>query len=150
MMPDSYPAIPADDDHWIGGKAEVDGRPMIIRVRPDLQNFRDRSEFPRKLLVLWEFGDNNPAGMPDQRQNDDMRLFEDAAVPAFDERHAAILAYVLTYHGRREWHFYFSNMELVSQTLNTALSSLPKMPIYVEAGDDPGWGEYLALMNSFV
>ncbi len=88
--------------------------------------------------------------MPCHELSDEMRVFEDSVVPAFDGHKAAILAYVFTYDSRREWHFYFADINLVSQTLNMALSDLPRMPIQIEASDDPEWDEYFSIINRLV
>lgn len=144
----SYPPS-ADVDAWTGGTAELDEWPMIIRFRPDLQMFPGRHHYPSRLVISWDFGIDNEAGMPSDSVTDQMRSFEDAIVPAFDAERAGILAFVITHKGVREWHFQFTDINHVSKTLNEALCVLPRMPLDITAIEDPEWSQYLAICDSF-
>ena len=147
-MSHPFPKPSADDDAWQIGEAHVDGRSLLIRVRPELAAFAGRGSFPQKLMVRWEYGDDGDSGMPTEDQSEDMAFWEDALVPAFEEPRVGILAYVFTYQGRREWHIDFTDLEAMQSARNDALAGMFPMPLSMEASEDPEWSEYATLMTS--
>ena len=139
--------VSADTDAWQIGEAEVEDQPLLIRIRPQLTEFDGRSAFPQKLMIRWDYGNDGQSGMPDAELTEDMAFWEDALVPAFEENSAGILAYVLTYHGVREWHIYFSDIDQMQAALNDALAGMYPMPLTMEATEDAEWSDYTSLMN---
>ena len=129
----------ADTDAWNTAEGEDGGKPSLIRYRPNLQNYLGDSRYPRRLVIIWEFDPNNSSGMPSNEQSDNMRVLEDAIVGTFDPDRYAILAFVFTKSGVREWHFYLNDVSEAGSRINDALSGLPKFPISIQVEDDDNW-----------
>jgi len=70
-----------------------------------------------------------------------MRVLEDALDAALDPERLAILAFIHTHGGVRRWHYYVSDVGVVGERINKALSGKPKFPINLAVEDDPDWHE---------
>ena len=131
---------PADSDAWNTAEGKHDGKPSLIRYRPNLHSFLGDERYPRRLVVIWEF-ESNSSGMPSDEQSDDMREFEDAIVGALDADRCAVLAFVYTHSGIREWHFYLNDVNEAGSRFNESLSEFPKLPISLQVENDFNWDE---------
>ena len=49
---------------------------------------------------------------------------------------------------RREWHFYFADIEIIQTAINAATNGKPKMPLEIEADEDPDWSEHMSLAKT--
>jgi len=81
-----------------------------------------------------------------------MKNFEDMLIETLDPDRLAILAFVFTTNGTREWNFHLSNVSEVSIRINKALSTVQKLPIELIVEDDPNWNELrqvLQLCNQY-
>ena len=54
-----------------------------------------------------------------------------------------ILTGIYTGDGTRDWIFYTRSLFIFQKLLNRALSSLPELPLRIDAAEDPDWEEYL-------
>jgi hypothetical protein len=102
----------------------------------------------QRLVVTWEYEQDNSSGMPSEAQSEDMRAFEDAVVNAVDPDKLAILSFIYTNNGFRVWQFYVRDIEEVGIRINTALADFPKLPISLEVQDDANWDELRSVYNS--
>jgi hypothetical protein len=142
----SIPA--ADTDVWDIATGENDGRPMLIRFRPMLRDFLGHDSFPRRLTVTWIYEpDPIRAGLPNQDQADEMAAFEGHLVAALDPNRIAVLAFVFTNNGLRQWTYYSSDTDLVRELINSALEDHPDLPIRLLAEDDPEWNSLRAILK---
>ena len=132
---------------WNIAEGESEGRPRIIRYRPDLEPFLGSSNYPRRLVIIWDYEIDNSSGMSSENLSEEMKDFEDALVGALDPERLAILAFVLTNSGSREWHYYVSDIQEVGNKINSALSSFPKLPIHLQVEDDPDWEQVSAVYD---
>jgi len=147
-MTTSFPEISANDDAWSIAEAELNNRQLLIRFRPNLGDFGGRSNFPMKLRVIWTYGDDGNSGMPDIEQSDAMQVLEDDLVAEVERENTAILAFVYTSQGMREWHFYFAVLAELQTALDRASADKPGLPLEVDADEDPDWSEVLGLVAS--
>lgn len=85
--------------------------------------------------------------MPSEQLSEEMKDFEDALVSVLDPDRIAILAFVLTNAGSREWHYYVSDIQKVGNKINLALSSFPKLPLHLQVEDDPEWEQISVVYN---
>ena len=131
----------ADSDAWTGAEGRIQGKPSLLRFRPNLKEHLGNPNYPRRLTITWEYDEDNPSGMPSPIQSDEMQSFEDAIVESLDHDRLAILAFVITNAGIREWHFYVGEVPEVGNRINQALSTFPKLPISLQVEDDPEWNE---------
>ena len=129
----------AETDAWNVAEGTDQGTPSLIRYRPNLQEYMGDNRYPRRLVIIWEFEKDNSSGMPSNEQSDNMRALEDAVVGVFDHDKYAVLAFVFTKSGIREWHFYLNDVDEAGARINNALSELPKFPISIQVEDDENW-----------
>lgn len=124
-----------------------EGNLSLLRYRPDLEPFLGILRYAQRLVIIWKYESNDTSGMPTNQLSEDMGIFEDAILGELDPDRAAILAFVLTNFGCREWHFYGNDIQETGNRINSALSHLPKHPIHLQVEDDPNWDELRAVYN---
>ncbi|WPJ96190.1 DUF695 domain-containing protein [Coraliomargarita algicola] len=129
----------ANSDAWNIAKSKNPQQPTVLRYRPSLQKFLADENYPRKLTIIWKFAPADDSGMPTDTQSADMKDFEELLLDVLDSDRLAILAFVYTTTGLREWNFYLSDTDEVALRINQALKSMPKLPIELHVQDDPDW-----------
>jgi hypothetical protein len=135
------PISSADLDAWNIAEGNINGKPSLVRFRPNLENHLGDSAYPRRLTITWEYGEDNSSGMPSSTQSDEMKCFEDAIIAALDPERLAILSFTFTNAGIREWHFYVNEVSTVGNKINAVLANFQKLPISLQVEDDPNWDE---------
>jgi len=135
----------ADQDTWATANGSIDGRPSTVRYRAGLLRTLGHPELPRRMLITWEFGDDGQSGLPGDEA--ELLAFESALHDALDRDRTAVLAFVFTHLGVREWHYYVGDLELVGDKINDALASQPELPIAIKAFDDPEWAELVSVLR---
>jgi hypothetical protein len=149
MLLEKALAIPsAENDAWNVAEGDVNGKPSLLRFRPNLKSFLGIPTHSQRLVITWEYEQDNSSGMPSENQSEDMRAFEDAIVNALDSDRLAILSFIYTNNGLREWQFYVRDIEEVGIRINTALAGFPKLPISLEVQEDTNWDELHSVYNS--
>jgi len=138
----------AEVDAWTTAEGRKSGRPMLLRFRPGLKSFLGDPRFSRRLQITWVFGDHNSSGMPSGEDSEAMGPLEDRLVEALEAEKAGILAFVHTYGGTRQWHFYISESADLGAVINDALAELPRLPISLEVEDDPEWREMAKVLGA--
>jgi hypothetical protein len=138
----------AENDAWDVAEGNVNGKPSLLRFRPNLKSFLGIPTHSQRLVITWEYGQDNSSGMPSENQSEDMRAFEDAIVNALDSDRLAILSFIYTNNGLREWQFCVRDIEEVGIRINAALADFPKLPISLEVQEDANWDELLSVYNS--
>jgi hypothetical protein len=131
----------ANSDAWNIAKGTNPEKPTVLRFRPSLEAFLGDENYPRRLAIIWKFEAVDASGMPSDTQSADMKDFENLLIEALDPDRLAILAFVFTSAGSREWHFYLSDVSEVGIRINQTLASVPKLPIELNVEDDPNWDE---------
>ena len=137
----------AETSAWNIAEGENEGKPRLIRYRPDLESCIGSSNYPQRLVIIWNYEADNSSGMPSEQLSEEMKSFEDALVGALDPDRLAILAFVLTNKGSREWHYYVSDTQEVGSRINLALSTFPKLPLHLQVEDDPEWEQMSAVYS---
>lgn len=131
----------ANTDAWNIAKGKHPERPTVLRFRPSLQAFLGDEAYPRRLMIVWKFEPTDATGMPTDTQSADMKDFEEMLLDTLDPDRLAVLAFVYTADGTREWHFYLSDVSEVGIRINKALANIPQLPIELTVEDDPNWEE---------
>jgi hypothetical protein len=131
----------ANSDAWNIAKGKNPEHPTVIRFRPSLEAFLGDVNYPRRLTIIWQYDAVETDGMPSERQSQDMKDFEEMLIQTLDQDRLAILAFVVTHGGSREWHFYLSDVSEVGIRINKALASIPDLPLDLTVNDDPEWDE---------
>lgn len=131
----------ADIASWNIAESKVNGKPSLIRYRPDLQSLLGDRRYPKKLTIFWDYEQTESSGLPSSTQIEEMRKFEDAIVPILDNDRLAIFVFSYTLNGTREWHFYTNDINLVGEKINLSLSDFPKLPIEMQVETDTSWSK---------
>ena len=135
----------AVDDTWSTANGSIDGRPSMVRYRPGLSSTLGHPALPRRLLITWEYGDDGDSGLP--KDETELHAFESALHAALDRDRTAVLAFVFTHLGVREWHYYVNDLDVVGDKINEALADQPDLPISIKAFDDPEWTELASVLR---
>lgn len=130
-----------NSDAWNIARGTNPENPTVLRFRPSLEAFLGDKNYPRRLEITWKFEAVDATGMPSETQSADMKSFEDLIIEALDPERIAVLAFVFTSAGSREWHFYLSDVSEVGIRINKALANVPRLPIELNVEDDPNWDE---------
>lgn len=102
------------------------------------------------MVITWEYGDDDDSGMPDSEQESELSDFENRLNDALDPERIAILVFVFTSAGAREWGYYVGNdVDLIGERVNRALAGQPGLPIRLEVMDDPAWDNLRQLLEMF-
>jgi len=131
----------ANTDAWNIAKGKNPEQPTVMRFRPSLHDHLGNEDYPRRLVIIWQFEAVDATGMPSDTQSADMKDFEDMLIDTLDPDRLAILAFVFTSSGSREWNFYLSDVSEVGIRINKALSTIPQLPIDLTVEHDPNWDE---------
>lgn len=130
----------SQDGGWAVGKAEDDGKPLLIRYRETPPAWVNRSTLPKLVAITWKLA--NPGGLPTREESERTYDFEDTVSAAVESARLGVLTLIVTGNGTVEWQFYAANHEEFMKTLNQALASKPKLPIAIALQDDPEWSAY--------
>jgi hypothetical protein len=138
----------AESDNWILAEGSWQGRPTMIRYRPNLAKYIGDIRYPRRITFTWEYEDSHDNGLPTDAQNSEMDTFENSLVATFDPERIAILAFVFTRAGIREWHYYVGHVADLSQRVDAALAySEERLPIKIAIEDDADWQQMNWVLN---
>ena len=131
----------ANTDAWNIAKGKNPQKPTVLRFRPSLQPSLGNENYPQRLMIVWQYEAPDASGMPSETQSADMKDFENMLIEALDPDRLAVLAFVFTTAGSREWHFYLSDVSEVGIRINKALATIPQLPIELTVEHDPDWDE---------
>ncbi len=95
--------------------------------------------YPERLVIIWEYENGDERNMPSEDTFGEMEELEELLVQSLDPNGFAILAFVFTSAGKREWHFYVADADIVAHEVNELLADMPELPIRFEAEHDPEW-----------
>lgn len=137
----------ANTDAWNTADGQYQGKPRLLRYRPNLKKYLGDPEYPRRLIIIWDYESENSSGLPSSELLDEMRSFEDAVVNALDIDRCAVLAFILTQNGVREWHFYLDDVSEVGDRINESLTTFPKLPLHLQVEEDSNWDEMRAVLE---
>ncbi len=135
-------------DKWWTSPAESEsGKTVIVTGLDNVDALRESGKYIYRLDVNWDY-EPLPSGMPTDADARIMEQATDALIAAFRKSKAAVLTGIYTGDGRRDWIFYCLNLKVFSSVFNHALENLPKMPLAIEATEDPDWEEYTTMKES--
>lgn len=129
----------AESASWNIAEGQRNNQPISIRYRPDLGYLFGNEKYTQRLIIFWDYNQEDSSELPSSAQMDNMRNFEDAIVKTLDNDRLAIFVLTYMHSGAREWHFYVSDVEEVGSRINEALFSFSKLPIELQVLDDPTW-----------
>ena len=136
-------------DNWLVAQGDIDGLPAIVRLRDEVQSFIKGGKHQHYLRVVWEMSEIDEFGLPDENEMQRLELFEDRLCSVFEAGDHAILSFVLTNDGLRQWLFYSQDLEESVRRINEMPQEEAAYPIELTANEDPEWSEYGLVAESF-
>jgi hypothetical protein len=112
-------------DIWNVLKFALEDRPMIMRIRSDLESLSGHPEFGNRLRIVWEYECDNDIGLPNNYDLSKINECDDLLGNALEADNHAILAYVSTCDGLRQWVFYISDIEESARRIDNVLPQDP-------------------------
>src|SRR5262245_2282019 len=97
------------EDVWFTATGEEDGKPLVFRSRQNVPSGVVESNYPTLVSVFWPYKSATESGMPDEGTNDSQIILEDALQPLVSSG-VSVLMLVVTGNGRKEWHWYVSDV----------------------------------------
>lgn len=128
--------FPSDD--WTLAQGEIDGSPVVIRMRSTLPSIADCELHSRLLIVSWAYTPNE-SRMPESDIHSRMNTLEDALESGTEKRGIAYQAVSLTGGGEKQWRYYASDTDQFLESLNEDLAGYKPFPIEIRDFDDPDW-----------
>lgn len=129
-------------ERWWSAPTEGEsGRTIIVTGRDYMDEIIQKKKFSYRVTVGWEYN-ALPSGMPEDADAELMEKATDALMAAFKKDKAAYMTGIYTGDGRRDWIFYTKNLNIFGNIFNHALEGLDRMPLIIEAEEDPDWEEY--------
>jgi hypothetical protein len=135
------------EDIWTLAEGENGGTPFILRYRPNLQPFIDTNQYNKRLIILWSYDSDNDSLIPSEADMNYMSSVEDRLIKVLENDLHTILAFVYTGQNKREWHWYSKDIIETGTRLNSVLNEFEKLPIELNAEDDPLWNEYNGVLG---
>jgi hypothetical protein len=128
-------------DTWFTATGDEDGKPLIFRSR--IKEFSDttESDYPYLITIRWYYETDDESGMPNEETNNAQIDLEDALEP-LDSEALSVLMLVVIGNGRKEWHWYASDVEVWMSKFNELLANHPEYPIEIENSYEPNWSLY--------
>lgn len=129
-MTDSWWTAPAESD---------DGDLIMVTGRDKIDAVMQSGKYPYRIEITWKYGDK---GMPSDADSLLMEEATEAMAATFAKDKVAVMTGIYTGNGQRDWVMYVKKLSTFQGVLNKALSTLPTLPIAIEAYEDASWSEY--------
>ena len=133
------------EEVWFTAEGEEEGKPLVFRGRQNAPPGVVESDYPMLVSIFWHYEPANESGMPDNETNEAQIELEDA-LDALDSPGISFLMLVVTGNGRKEWHWYVSDVDTWMAKLKESLAGRAAFPIEIENSHEPDW----ALYHSFI
>ena len=138
----SFETICMNKDNWLVAMSDIDGLPAAIRLRADVKSFIASGNHRHYLRVVWEISDPDENGLPSDHEIQRLESFEDHLCRAVEANDDAILTFVITSDGLRQWLFYSKDLEESEHRINQLPQEEERYPIELTAKEDASWSEY--------
>lgn len=133
------------DTWWTAPAESADGDLIMVTGRDKIENLMNSGKYTYRVEVSWTYGTH---GMPDEADAKLMEEATDALTDTFAKDKVAVITGIYTGAGKREWVMYVKKLTVFQAAFNRALSTLPTLPIVVEAYSDPEWEEYREMRDN--
>lgn len=134
-------------DNWFSALSQGENESIVIVTgRCDLEEFVNSGKFKERAEVRWAF-EGNGKGMPTDKQAKLMEDVELALRKSMEKDKLAILTGIYTGDNQKTWVFYCRTVRVFGERINEALSPFELLPIEIYTEVDPGWEEYLDMLE---
>ncbi len=113
----------------------------MVTGRADVRKFRDNPKFSIRVDITLPY-DCKPDGMPTDDAAITLETVLENIRAELDKDPVAILTGIYTGDGERNMVFYTLSTNIFNKKLNSALATLPLLPLRITAENDPTWAEY--------
>ena len=135
-------------DEWWTAPAEAEnGNLIMVTGRRDMDGVKATGKYVYMVELTWRY-DGDKQGMPDLATSRLMEKVTDSMQEAFAADPAAVNTGIYTGDGIRNWVFYARSLHLFEKKLNESLAAFDKLPLEIEAFEDPNWEEYAEMRET--
>lgn len=106
----------------------------FLQVRIHLGEELKSGKYPHVVMIAWDIWGG--ANLPSEEEGVLMTRFLEAIQPPLEKNKLALLAYIYTGEGRREYCFYTRNVNAFLATLNDSVEEFPTLPLSIEHFED--------------
>jgi hypothetical protein len=135
-------------DEWSMLETEVSGLPAFVRLRMNVKSFMKSGSYRTLLRVVWEYEPDVDYQLPSDEELERLDAFEERLCVALEDDGHAVLAFVMTNEGLRQWLFYVKDVNESVRRINAMPQESDGYPIELSAAEDPEWQEHQALAKS--
>lgn len=125
-------------DRWAVGQGENEGKPLIVRFRPEMRVIEDVTGYPELFLVNWNYSPDSE-GLPSDEETEALDEFEDVMLTSLERDCHTVLTCVVTNDGSRQWVFYSSGIDEAVERINALPQKKTPYPIELMADEDEEW-----------
>lgn len=136
-------------DDWSIAEGEIDDLPVIIRFREKVDRHRSSRSYTSALRIVWEYQADEDHGFPEDDEMNRLDAFEDAIERKLESDDLAIVVFVMTHAGIRQWLLYTRDADEALRRLEAFTAPEGELlPIELTSSADPEWEEYRHLAAS--
>ncbi len=122
-----------------------DGWKIVHRFIDKLEQEEDKSRFPIRMTMIWQYDGNN--GMPAKPQTTVLYQLEDDLMARVDNQRRGRLAQVSTGNNQRIWIYYVKSEADFRQLLKP-LTSKYQLELTINSAEDTQWQQHQRFLDS--
>jgi hypothetical protein len=134
-------------DEWSVFETEIDELPAFVRFRSDAGSLV-KGNYPTSFRVVWEYAADDEYQLPSDDELERLDDFEEHLGQALEDDGHAVLVFVMTNDGLRQWLFYTKDLGETTRRINAMPQEHDPYPIELTSAPDPQWSEYQRLANA--
>ena len=138
-----------DEGNWFVVEDKIDDLPAFVRFRDTVESYISSGNYRRYLRVVWECEDADELGIPSESEWQQLEDFENSLCDVLGADYHAVLTFVMTNDGLRQWLFYTQDVQESSHRINQMPQKEERLPIELTTEEDPKWEEYKKIAETF-
>ena len=142
----SQPATPPEDS-WAVAQAELNGKPMFLRINEGLRSIAGKHPFDHRFGVTVPLHTPNEHGLPTNEEMESLNRIEEALEATFPPAGPTLLAVVVTTGGFREWVFYTSVAPDIAPAMETLRSRVTSHELQFYVEPDRKWEVFRSFLT---
>jgi len=139
----------ADEPKGIIGRMYIDGFPVIYKFVNEFPAEEIRLQYPRLVVVSWQYDGSENNGMPKESVNKEMIELEDTLEEGIENQGICKHVYSRTGNNLKELVYQIRSDETFLESLNKSLAGHPRYPIEITFYEDKEWQDFKELLNDF-
>lgn len=129
---------------WTIAEGESNGVPVFVRLRDDVQPQAESGRYLSWVRITWKYEADDEYGLPSDEELDEMSDFEEVLEESLEAGNHAVMVFVMTHAGVRQWLFYTSDIHKTTQRFEALPKSLDDH-LELSSDNDAEWKEYRSL-----